>query len=215
MNNKFTDLPIFEGLNESEIREIISNGFIKLYKKGDIILSENKMNYEFHTILSGVVKVIKGEKEKEKSLGFLQRGDFYGEMSLILNKPHSASIITKEDTEILVFLDDEFNTFFLGNVTIMRNLLKKMSERLALMDVEVINLAYFTIKNRLMTFIRYITENGTKEARITLTHQELAQIIGTNRETITRIINDLKEKDLLKINKDKKILILNKENWEL
>ena len=215
MNETINSLPIFAGISRDDIRDISANGFIKLYKNGDVLLKEGGKNNQFHIILSGIVKVIKGDTEREKILGFLHSGDFYGEMSLILNKPHTASIIAKEDTRILVFLEDEFEKYFMMNTIIIRNLLARTAERLAQMDIEVINLAYLTIQNRLMNFIWFITDKGSKNTDIGLTHHELAQIIGTNRETITKMLNELRNNGVISINREKRFGILDKTPFEV
>ncbi len=213
MKKNFSELDIFRDLDLEAVKRIVSMGFTKYYFNGDKILEEGKKNGQFHIILSGIVKVVKGDSEKGKILGFLNPGEFYGEMSLILNKEHTASIFAKGDAEILVFLEDEFKQYFLSSKTILNNLLVKIAERLSIMDIEVINLAYSTIQHRLMNFLWYLTDRGSKTADIKLTHNEIAQMIGTNRETITKLLNELKTRGTIKLTSDKKINILKKEEF--
>ena len=85
-------------------------GFVKLkkYKKGELICREDTLGGEMYIIISGRARVYKMIDGTNIDLAWEEEGDFFGEISLLINCPRTASVVAAEDTEILVISKTSF-----------------------------------------------------------------------------------------------------------
>jgi len=102
----------------------------KKYKKGEIILVQGDRGNEMHIILSGKAKVYKTIDRQKTKLGFLGPDDFFGEMTLFLHLPRSATVEAVEDTEILTFNKDSFLDMIRAEPEIADQIITTMAKRL-------------------------------------------------------------------------------------
>lgn len=102
----------------------------KKYKKGGIIIKQGDTGNEMYIILSGKAKVYKTIDRKKTELGFLGQDDFFGEMSLFLHLPRSATVLAVEDTEILTFDKENFLEMIRMEPEIAEQIITTMAKRL-------------------------------------------------------------------------------------
>ncbi|MBU1078765.1 MAG: cyclic nucleotide-binding domain-containing protein [Spirochaetes bacterium] len=102
----------------------------KKYKKGEHILHEGTFGKEIYVIVKGKVKVYKTIANERVELATLGQDDFFGEMSLFLNLPRTASIEAIEDTEIVISNLDEFTSIIREDPELATQIIKTMAKRL-------------------------------------------------------------------------------------
>ena len=114
--------------------------FGKEFKRGDILFREGEPGKEMYVVQAGKVNITKTVRETEKILATLGAGEFFGEMSILNNKPRSAGAVVAEDAKLLVIDPKTFEAMIRGNVEIAVRLIKKLSDRLQEADEQIENL---------------------------------------------------------------------------
>lgn len=120
------DVPLFSDLNEKERKSVVSMGKELSYKAGTVIVGEGAMGVGFYLILEGKVEVRKGSR----ALASLERGQFFGEMSLIDEQPRSADVIAVSSTKCWVLSSWAFKGFVKSNPEVAVVMLKEVVKRL-------------------------------------------------------------------------------------
>ncbi|MDO8804324.1 MAG: cyclic nucleotide-binding domain-containing protein [Elusimicrobiota bacterium] len=113
----------------------------KTYRSGEIILEEGTSGSEAYVITSGKVHVFRSKNGKRFTLAVLGANQIFGEMSMIDERPRSASAAALEDTEVSVINHEAFEELSKSDPTILNIFLKSVFERLRHMDQTVLDAA--------------------------------------------------------------------------
>lgn len=212
-NNKnefLKKIQIFSSLSDNEIDSIISNLVVKKYKKNEIILYEEDTSEFMYIILWGKVKVVRmTEDGKEIILAVHQSGEFFGEMSLIDGKTTPASVISTEDSLVAVISKKDFYSILMVQNKVTISLLKIFCSRLRKCWDTIQLLNFNNASQRVkMLFLMLSDEYGRKSPEgltlnIKLTHQDIAEMTGMTRETVTRILDKWQKSGDITVLKDK------------
>jgi CRP-like cAMP-binding protein len=199
-------VPVFSELSDQDIAALARLTVRKKYPKDTVVFFENEEGDFFFVILEGRIKVtILGDDGREVILSVLGPGDFFGEMALLDNEPRSATAIAAEDSELLSLHRHDFQSVLADNRSIVTGLIKVLTARLRKANHQISTLALLDVYGRVARVILDLArEEGRrlKDGRISFhrpTHQELANRIGTTRETVTRMIKDLERQGLIQV----------------
>ncbi len=213
-NNFLKKTQLFSTLTDKEMDQIINVMILKQFKKNETILYEEDTNEFMYIILLGKVKVVRTTEEgKEIILAMHKSGSFFGEMSLIDGKTMPASVIATEDSLIAIIArKDFFSIIFLQN-KVTTNLLQILCSRLRRCwdTIQLLNFNNASQRTK-MLFLMLIDEYGEKTPegtvlKIKLTHQDISDMTGQTRETVTRVIDKLQKNKELIILKNKFICL--------
>ena len=106
---KLGEIPFFNSLQNEELEKIQGLLHLSSYSKNEVVFEENQPGDAFYILYSGSVKIVKDVNGKKETLNVLEKsGEFFGEMSLMENKPRSAGVMAAEDTELLVIEKNNF-----------------------------------------------------------------------------------------------------------
>ena len=210
------NIDLFASLSEEELSKISEQITFKEFKKNQVILREEETSEYMYMILSGKVKVMQiNEEGKETILAFHNPGDFFGELSLIDGKTAPATVVATENSGVALINKKDFFSMLLGQGKVMMRLLNILSTRLREAYDRIQILSFSNAAQRLkMLFIMLAEMYGQKTEKgirleIKLTHQNIADMTGIARETVTRIINKAqKENDIIL---EGKVIYLNPE----
>jgi len=205
-------IQLFSSLNNQELMQISDKIRIKLFKKNEAILREEDTNEYMYTILSGGVKVIQiSEDGRESVLAMHGAGDFFGEMSLIDSKTMPATILALEDTLTAIISKKEFSYLITHHEKVLDKLLIILCSRLreAWERIQILNFNNASQRMK-MLFTLLSREYGEKKAdgitlNIKLTHQDIANMVGITRETVTRVLDKWQKDGEISILKNKHI----------
>ncbi len=199
-------VPLFEGLSGEALDNLVQATTRKSYPKDTTLVEENESGETLYMILSGKVKVTNiGHDGKEVILAILGEGEFFGEMSLLDKEPRSANVITTDRTEMMTLRRKEFMNLLENNKEILSKVLAVLAGRLRHANAQIRSLALLDVLGRIA---RLLLDIAQKEGRELLdgsvvfrrpTHQEIASMVGTSRETVSRMIGDLSRDGYIKI----------------
>ena len=199
------NVPIFSDLKDSDLNIISDKMISRAYEKGQMILLEESQGETFFIIVSGAVKVTRlSDDGREVILAILGESDFFGEMSLLDGEGRSANIVANEDAEVLTLSRRDFLDCLETYPKIAIALLEELAIRLRKSDQHIESLSLSDSEHRIaITLIRFAQELGTiKQGDVKISNlpfqQDIANMAGTSRETVSRTLKLLEEKDLIK-----------------
>jgi len=193
-------IPLFSELTDEELIEISKHTVRQIYKKDNMVLIEEEIGSTMFVILDGRVKISRiSDEGREVILSILVDGDFFGEMSILDGQTRSANAVTLEDTEMLIVRRENFLQMLYDYPQVAINLLKELAHRLRRSDSQIKSLSLQNALGRVAsTILRIADDSGTiKQGKVEIAslppQQDLANMAGTSRETISRVIKSLNQ----------------------
>ena len=200
----FRKLSLFAELDDKEVAAIAGVAKTRHYAKDDVIFHADESGDVFCVIREGKVKITMISPEgKEIILSMMGPGDFFGEMALIDDEPRSATVVAMEPLEVFTIWRTDFLEILKDNFSITRKILAELSRRVRRMSNRIESLATMDVYGRLARFFLDLAQQQGKVldngyvAVTRPTHQAIANMIGTSRETVSRLIHELMRQDLL------------------
>lgn len=184
-------IPLFDGLPEEQLRDLISIGVEKRYKRGGTIFSEGQPALGFYVVLSGRVKIFKLSPDgKEQILHIFGPGEPFGEVPVFEGKRFPAHAVALEDSTASFYPRDAFVGLIKGNPSLALNMLAVLSRRLRTFTALVDNLALKEVPGRLAAHLLYLSDQqqGADQVELDLPKNQLAGMLGTIPETLSRIL---------------------------
>jgi CRP/FNR family cyclic AMP-dependent transcriptional regulator len=196
--NLLRRVPLFEALKEDDLEAIARVTITRAYDKDQVIILAEEEGDALFIIGSGQVKVsIVSEDGREVILSLLGEGAVFGELSLLDGKPRSANVVATENTELFMVRRSDFLQLVYKVPQIAVGLLAELAARLRKTDRKIEGLALLDVTSRISeTLLQLADEQGQEsEKGVTLTarptHQQLANMSGTTRETVSRVLKRL------------------------
>lgn len=170
---------------------------------GDRIFSKADAAEHMFVVISGRVKIfLSGGGRRRKTFAYLGAGDFFGEMAVITGKSRSASAEAAEATSLLVIRKQDFRRLIEADPKLCLYMLSAVSERLRMADEEIEDLLFRNVLGRVAKSLRDLSKglrrgDAALELRRRYTHQELADMVGTTREPLSRALSALRRAGLI------------------
>ncbi len=192
------NVPLFRDFDAAEMSEIAQLVTLRQYAKHQTIFREGDPGQSFYLILSGSVAIVHIAADgRETILSILKDRDFFGEMSIFDTALRAAGVRTLTDVEVGVIESEDFLALIDRSPRIGRLLVIALSDRLRAANKLISATTSQDIRSRLASLLLNLAQNFGEPApngtRITLrlTNQEMANMIGTTRETVNRTLNRL------------------------
>ena len=194
-------VPLFSLLTVAQA-EVISGAVIKRrFKRGEALVEQGQKSNALFILLTGSARVMTSDSRgREVILATLAQGDYLGEMSIIDNEPHSATVRAEVQTDVLMLGRAEFARCLTENASmslvVMRGLVKRLRhadrkiESLALLDV------YGRVAHALLDFA-VADAQGQLLIKDKISRQDLAKMVGASREMVSRVMKDLEERGFI------------------
>jgi CRP-like cAMP-binding protein len=196
-------LPLFQSLDEKGLEEIAELLIERKFPRDAVICEEGVAGDYMYLIQQGQVKVTKtSEDGREKILEIFGEGAFIGEMALLDREPRSASMKTTSACVLLALSRHDFLGLLRQNPEIAMGVIRELSRRLRETDEQVRALMFERVEQRTRRVLRRLAREphpSRPELVLTgpVTHQQLADLVGTSRETITRVLKALRDENWL------------------
>lgn len=203
------EIPLFEGLPEPQLAELLSLTHEFTYPRGSIITSQGELSNSLHIILEGRLKVfVNGSEGKQVVLSFLTTGDFVGELSLLDNEPRSASVLAVAKTRTLMLTQEAFNRFVDNHPETLLPMLRVLAKRLRALDETICSLSTLDVYGRVArVLLQQAQDQEVGQITPRMTHQDIAEMVGCSREMVSRILKDLRTGGYISIDGQKRIVI--------
>ena len=205
---------LFWDLSEEELGYISEKMIARHYESGKFIFLEDSEGEQCFFVVQGSVKVTRLSKDgREVILAMLNEGEFFGEMALLDGESRSANVIALEQTEVLTLNREDFLVVLHDYPQIAIQLLKEMVDRLRKSDRQIASLSLSDAEKRIaLCIIRFADEQGIiKRGQVSIPkmpiQQDIANMAGTSRETVSRAINLLEKENYIK-RQGRELLIL-------
>ena len=205
---------LFWDLSEEELGYISEKMIARHYESGKFIFLEESEGEQCFFVVQGSVKVTRLSKDgREVILAMLNEGEFFGEMALLDGESRSANVIALEETEVLTLNRGDFLVVLHDYPQIAIQLLKEMADRLRKSDRQIASLSLSDAEKRIaLCIIRFADEQGIiKRGQVSIPkmpiQQDIANMAGTSRETVSRAINLLEKEHFIK-RQGRELLIL-------
>jgi CRP/FNR family transcriptional regulator, cyclic AMP receptor protein len=182
-----------EKLHDELVRAIAETGDVRSFPAKAIFINEGEVSDSLYIILSGRVKVYSAnETGKEVIFNVHGPGDYIGEMSLD-GEPRSASAMTLEPTSCSVVSGKQLREFIALHPDFAIHLIHKLIRRARVVSENLKSLALLDVYGRIARLLLELAEaDGDKMViKQKLTHQDIADRVGSSREMVTRILKDL------------------------
>jgi CRP/FNR family cyclic AMP-dependent transcriptional regulator len=214
VENMINNFPIFQELEHDELREVTALCIERKYQKGNIIFFEGDCGEECYFIHSGTVRIFRFDESKEITLALLRKGDYFGEMAMLsrgLARSATAEVI--ETSHMYSLNRADFIRFLESNPKLCMKMLEITMQRLRKTNEQIYDLTFFGLKSRILKILmRLADEHGIASGDsvvipIKLTHQQLADMVGAMRESVSKILYELQDNEFIKV-EDKLVTIL-------
>ena len=206
--------PLFRHLDDDEIHHVTLEKITESYKRGSIIYQEgNRMN-GFYCVQKGIIKIYKtGFDGKEQIIRFAKSGDIIGYRSVISNELACTTTAVLEDCLVCHIPTSVLFNLVKTNGSFAVELMKLTCKELGEANAYITDIAQKTVRERLAEILLLLhDEFGSNEQGIlalSLTREDLSNIVGTATESVIRLLSEFKSDGLIELN-GRKIKILDK-----
>lgn len=201
--------PLFEHADGATLRNVASGLRRRRFRRNEVIFHQGDPGDSLHVVASGAVKIVLPSAEGDEAIiATLRSGDFFGELSLLDGAPRSATATALEPSETLVLPRPAFYQLLDQDVGLRNALLSGLARELRLLTGHVEELHFLDLAGRLaMRLTRLAREespNARGEARLDwpFTQSDLAAMIGGTRQSVNKLLSDLVDDGLLRIEPD-------------
>lgn len=205
MENKIriiADSFLFRGLPEPQLAEVARIARVQRQGRGETIFFEGDPASGFYMVAEGRVKIFKVSMGgKEQILHVFGPGEPFGEVAVFHGQPFPANAATLVRSTLLYFPRKEFVRLVTANPSLALNMIAMLSLRLRRFATQIENLSLKEVPGRLASYLRYLAEEQAREDRVVLDlpKGQLASLLGTSPETLSRIFARMSEEGLIRV----------------
>jgi CRP-like cAMP-binding protein len=184
-------VPSFSKLRDTDLAILAPLFAEREYPRNRVIRFAHDPSDAFYIVVRGLVKVMLiAEDGREVVLSLVREGDFFGETALLDDEPYAASVIAMEDTRLLVLHRDEFRRTIKELPEMSFGLLRALCDRLLEADHKIGGLMLLDVNGRVAhLLLEHEARHPDGIIRDLPTHQVIAQMVGSTRETVSRTIS--------------------------
>jgi CRP-like cAMP-binding protein len=207
--------PLFTDAEPDDLREVARHVRRRRFRRGEVIFHAGDPGDALHVVASGSVKIVlSSEIGEEAIIATLHPGDFFGELSLLDGAPRSATAAAVEATETVSLPRQTFLEEIGRRPSLRDSLLRSLAEELRRLTGHVEELHFLDLSGRLASRLAHLardaepaperTAEGQLEARLEwpFTQSDLAAMIGATRQSVNRLLVDLVDRGLVRIERE-------------
>jgi CRP/FNR family transcriptional regulator len=207
---------LFSGIPEDQLESVQNIVIEKEYAKGESIFSEGEEGTGFYVVARGMVKIFKVSLEgKEHILHIFGPYEAFGEVPVFMGKNYPASAEAIRNSLMLFFPRAAFINLIERNPSLSLNMLAVLSMRLRQFAAQIENLSLKEVPGRLASYLILLSrEQGEADSiLLTISKSQLASLLGTIPETLSRILAKMSSRNLIEVN-GKEIRLLDMDGLE-
>jgi CRP-like cAMP-binding protein len=206
---------IFRHLSNDELSQIPIDQEPQQYKRGSIIYQEGDRIYGFYLVKKGIIKIYKtGFDGKEQIIRFAKKGDIMGFRSTLSRERACTTTKVIEDAQIIFVHAESVIKFVKTNGEFAMELLQIACRELGEANDYITDIAQKTVRERLAEVLIHLKKefdlDNEKFLKISLTREELANIVGTATESVIRLLSEFRNDKLIEL-QGRRIKIIDEE----
>lgn len=209
-------LPLFQNLERKQYEDLAMILVDQVFKRGEDIFYEDDEATGFYVIVSGRVKIFKLSADgKEQILHIFGPGEPIGEVAVFTGCRFPANAQAMEESRVFFFPRKEFINLIQKDPTLALNMLAVLSQRLRRFSTLIENLSLKEVPARLAAHLLYLSERekGATSLTLEISKNQLASLLGTIPETLSRILARMEKENLIR-SEGKKITLLDRQSLE-
>jgi len=211
------ELIVFSKLDWDEVKLICERASERVFQKNEIIFFECNNDKKLYILVAGRVKLsMLSPDGKEKVVNILQEGDIFGEMSLFDQDPHPLNAEVLEDARLVILSFEDLESIIMQNPGVAIKIIDALAKKTRLLTSQIRELVFQDAEGRLASLLKRFAEDFGLEVKsgkmidLILTHQEIANLLGSSRVTVTKLLNKFIDEKIIKIYK-RKIVVLDEK----
>ena len=199
-------VPLFSMLTNEQAQAIADAVVKRRLRRGELVVEQGRKS----NALNGRARVLTSDSRgREVILAVLEAGDYVGEMSLIDNEPHSATVRAEVQTDMLVLARADFARCLPENSSLSYGVMRGLVRRLRNADRQIESLALLDVYGRVALSLldRAEDDKGVKIIRHKVSRQDMAKVVGASREMVSRVMKDLEERGVIETQENGSVII--------
>ncbi|MBN1907123.1 MAG: Crp/Fnr family transcriptional regulator [Deltaproteobacteria bacterium] len=215
MIDRISTISLFNGLPDDQLESLSMITMENIYKKGESIFTENEQATGLYAVASGRVKIYKLSPDgREQILHIFGPGEVFGEVPVFAGKRFPASADAMDESRVLFFQREALISLIQKNPLIAMNMLAVLSMRLRRFTSLIDDLSLKEVPGRLAKHLLYMKkEHGNSELDLGITKGQLASLLGTIPETLSRILTKMVDQGIIETD-GRRIRIIETEGIE-
>ncbi len=193
-----------EAKSNDELKNLSSTAKVKHYKKKELIYTEgNNPNY-LYLLQKGKVKIFRShEYGKELIIDLQKEGDFFGYTALLDETSYHESAEALDDSSVALIPKEDFYALLNSNLSIMKKFVRLLSNEVQEKEEQLLKMAYSSVKKRvaetLLKLQKSYQHNNNTPFSISISREDLANMVGTATESLIRTLSDFKQENLVEV----------------
>tara|TARA_Y100001936_G_C15892905_1_gene569001 strand:- start:225 stop:902 length:678 start_codon:yes stop_codon:yes gene_type:complete len=199
-----SSVSIFNELDDQTLSNIEKLVNVRDYPKGSMVILEEEFGDIVFIVMEGTVKITRVNDEgKEVILAMLGQYEIFGEMAIIDGEARSANALAQEDCKLVAISSEDFMTILKSNFSVSLALMGEMAKRLRKSDQHIEALSLSDAEHRIgVSILNLAEEIGViRRGKVTIENlpfqQDIANMSGTSRETVSRILKLFEDRSLI------------------
>lgn len=193
------EIPIFSDLDDAELESLKLLVHKRKFGQGEYIFHEGEKRQSVYFVRSGTVKVYKNDKAgREQIVSFLQAGEMFPHVGFFDITPYPGTAQAIEDSELAYIEVLAFENFLYRHPKIGMKVMRVLGRKILDLQQKLHDVTSKTVSERIVNSILHLADRhgtaaqGGKVLSLRFTNEELANMVGTSRETVNRVLNDLR-----------------------
>ena len=191
-------IPLFSSLTDKQLEEVSQGVSKERFKKDAFVVKQGFRSDALHIFLNGRAHVLRNNSRgKEVIISILNPGDYVGEMSLIDQIPHSASVRTEIESDVLTLKSTTFARLMPEQSSPAYRMLCMLVKRLRYADEQIESLALMDVNGRVARMLLEMAvddEEGGLVIKTKFSQQDMAKMVGSSREMVAKFFKSLEQK---------------------
>ena len=203
-------VPLFSLLTNEQAQGIADSVVKRRFRRGEIVVEQARSRMPCSSCSpAGPASLTADSRGREVILAVLQSGDYVGEMSLIDNEPHSATVRAEVQTDMLILGRAEFARCLPENSSLSYAIMRGLVQRLRSADRQIESLALLDVYGRVARTLLDMSEmdGEIKVIRNKVSRQDLAKVVGASREMVSRVMKDLEGRGMVQTQENGWVII--------
>jgi CRP/FNR family cyclic AMP-dependent transcriptional regulator len=201
---------LFEGISEADVQRLVSVSRRRRFSRHEVVFHRDDPADSLHLIEKGrfAIRIVTPLGDTV-TIAVRGPGESFGEMALIAGARRAATVVALEQAQTLAVYKDDFQQLRADHRSVDELLFAFLVGEVRMLNERLVEALYLPVERRVLRRLRELTEHATQEhpLEVPLTQEELAELAGTTRATINRILREEVKRGTIKLERGRTIVL--------